>query len=330
MKSPDGRMHSPRKEPTTSSQRQTSNNNQTSIDSPPVAKSKTIYSDRFIPSRVGSQFDTAFSLLDEPRKKRRSSGTHDNSSRESNTAQVSNPSSTHSQQDAAAFSLLLRSELLGVVSSPRHHHHSPRPESSTPTNGTAPTISSNHASSTRPRMSWSSNPMNLFRFQSPVRSWNSAFGSPNSENQYPKIPHPHLYGGFSSAGSPHKSSCSLSSTSKRKIAKSPYKVLDAPALQDDFYLNLVDWSATNVLAVGLGSAVYLWSACTSKVTKLCDVGTQDSVTSVAWTERVRLIFVTFVLLSYPCDPSCVELLQIMDILSSMAHEAHQCFMFHFL
>jgi cell division cycle 20-like protein 1, cofactor of APC complex len=52
----------------------------------------------------------------------------------------------------------------------------------------------------------------------------------------------------------------------------PFKVLDAPALQDDFYLNLVDWSATNILAVGLGSCVYLWSASSSKVTKLYDLG----------------------------------------------------------
>ena len=43
------------------------------------------------------------------------------------------------------------------------------------------------------------------------------------------------------------------------------QVLDAPALQDDFYLNLVDWSSQNMLAVGLGPCVYLWSACTSKV-----------------------------------------------------------------
>jgi cell division cycle 20-like protein 1 (cofactor of APC complex) len=42
-------------------------------------------------------------------------------------------------------------------------------------------------------------------------------------------------------------------------------VLDAPALADDFYLNLVDWSAQNLLAVGLDSCVYLWSAHTSKV-----------------------------------------------------------------
>ena len=54
----------------------------------------------------------------------------------------------------------------------------------------------------------------------------------------------------------------------RKIGKLPFKVLDAPQLQDDFYLNLVDWSAMNVLAVGLGSTVYIWSAYTSKVSKL--------------------------------------------------------------
>ena len=42
---------------------------------------------------------------------------------------------------------------------------------------------------------------------------------------------------------------------KRRISKVPFKVLDAPALQDDFYLNLVDWSSQNVLAVGLGSCV---------------------------------------------------------------------------
>jgi len=73
---------------------------------------------------------------------------------------------------------------------------------------------------------------------------------------------------------------------RRRIAKVPFKVLDAPALQDDFYLNLVDWSSQNVLAVGLGSCVYLWSACTSKVTKLCDLAaTEDHVTSVSWAQR---------------------------------------------
>eukprot|EP00934_Nitzschia_sp_Nitz4_P000142 Nitzschia sp. Nitz4//scaffold221_size33835//27433//28851//NITZ4_007855-RA/size33835-processed-gene-0.17-mRNA-1//1//CDS//3329542569//142//frame0 len=72
----------------------------------------------------------------------------------------------------------------------------------------------------------------------------------------------------------------------RRIAKVPFKVLDAPALQDDFYLNLVDWSSQNVLAVGLSTCVYLWSACTSKITKLCDLSdSADYVTSVSWAQR---------------------------------------------
>ncbi|KNC49474.1 cell cycle switch protein CCS52a [Thecamonas trahens ATCC 50062] len=68
----------------------------------------------------------------------------------------------------------------------------------------------------------------------------------------------------------------------RKISRVPFKVLDAPRLKDDFYYNLIDWSALNMLAVGLGSCVYLWSACTSKVFKLCDVGPNDTVASVTW------------------------------------------------
>jgi len=71
----------------------------------------------------------------------------------------------------------------------------------------------------------------------------------------------------------------------RKISKVPFKILDAPQLQDDFYLNLVDWSSANVLAAGLCNSVFLWSALTSRVTKLCDLGPDDTVTSVSWTQR---------------------------------------------
>ncbi|KAL0681492.1 hypothetical protein Bca4012_048339 [Brassica carinata] len=63
------------------------------------------------------------------------------------------------------------------------------------------------------------------------------------------------------------------------------EILGAPVLQDDFYLNLVDWSAQNVLAVGLGNCMYLWNGCSSKVTKLCDLGADDSVCSVGWAFR---------------------------------------------
>lgn len=80
-------------------------------------------------------------------------------------------------------------------------------------------------------------------------------------------PKPNPFTGFD-----EDSTLSLPYNQQRKIQKTPFKVLDAPALQDDYYLNLVDWSSQNVLAVGLGSCVYLWSASTSKVTKLYDLG----------------------------------------------------------
>lgn len=56
--------------------------------------------------------------------------------------------------------------------------------------------------------------------------------------------------------------------------------MDAPSLQDDFYLDLIDWSSSNIMAVALGSSVYLWDATTSKVTKLKDFGSDDFATSV--------------------------------------------------
>lgn len=78
---------------------------------------------------------------------------------------------------------------------------------------------------------------------------------------------------------------------KRKINKQPFKILDAPSLKDDYYLNLVDWGSQNVLAVALGSSVYLWNASTTKVSLLTDIAadaststdSDDQVTSVSWT-----------------------------------------------
>ena len=74
-------------------------------------------------------------------------------------------------------------------------------------------------------------------------------------------------------------------SSARKISAQPFKVLDAPNLLDDFYLNLVDWSQTNILAVALGQAVYVWNACTSTVSLLCDLGDDAQVTSVSWSQK---------------------------------------------
>ena len=79
--------------------------------------------------------------------------------------------------------------------------------------------------------------------------------------------------------------------SPRAVPKVPYKVLDAPDLADDFYLNLVDWGSQNILAVGLGACVYMWNSESGRVTKLLDLDHDDTVTSVNWIQRVS--FATF-------------------------------------
>jgi hypothetical protein len=75
----------------------------------------------------------------------------------------------------------------------------------------------------------------------------------------------------------------------RSVCKTPYRVLDAPELADDFYLNLVDWSSTNVLGVGLGACVYLWTAHNATVSKLCDLSSvNDTISSVSWVQKVSI------------------------------------------
>ncbi len=69
----------------------------------------------------------------------------------------------------------------------------------------------------------------------------------------------------------------------RKIPSQPCRILDAPDLVDDYYLNLISWSADNVLAVALAHCVYLWNAGSGEIHHLTTVdGDDDYVTSVSW------------------------------------------------
>ena len=69
----------------------------------------------------------------------------------------------------------------------------------------------------------------------------------------------------------------------RTIADAPTRILDAPDLVDDYYLNLLDWSANNTLAVALGQVVYLWNAGSGDIQELCSVDSPDDyITSVKW------------------------------------------------
>lgn len=57
-------------------------------------------------------------------------------------------------------------------------------------------------------------------------------------------------------------------TKKRAPPYVPERVLDAPGFMDDYYLNLVDWSCANRVAIGLADLVYVWDADSGEVSGL--------------------------------------------------------------
>ena len=75
----------------------------------------------------------------------------------------------------------------------------------------------------------------------------------------------------------------------RALPTVPDRILDAPGVVDDFYLNALDWSVRGILAVGLHGTVYLWNSkegvrelttfpCTGQPNEI----DQEYVSSVAW------------------------------------------------
>ena len=169
------------------------------------------------------------------------------------------------KEESPAHELMMRTELLGH-SGPGRSLSPPGTSPHTAPSG-SPSSSSSH-SSPPPRR-----PSRTFRYKSPKKS--------------PPLSSPYSLSPLSHA----TSSSPPTLPPPRKIPKNPQRVLDAPALKDDFYLNLVDWSSQNVVAVGLGSSVYLWSGVTGVVTRLCDLGEGgmggEAVTSVGWAKRGR-------------------------------------------
>jgi len=86
----------------------------------------------------------------------------------------------------------------------------------------------------------------------------------------------HLYSANGTGARPKKA--------LRYIPQAAERILDAPELLDDYYLNLLDWSSSNSVAIALGTHVYLWNASSGEVSQLCETqaGTDDHVTSVSW------------------------------------------------
>lgn len=68
----------------------------------------------------------------------------------------------------------------------------------------------------------------------------------------------------------------------RAVPSQPDRILDAPDLVDDYYLNLLDWSSNNTVAVALNQTVYLWNASSGSIQELLALDGDDYVTSVSW------------------------------------------------
>uniref|UniRef100_A0A674N1L8 Cell division cycle 20 homolog n=1 Tax=Takifugu rubripes TaxID=31033 RepID=A0A674N1L8_TAKRU len=72
----------------------------------------------------------------------------------------------------------------------------------------------------------------------------------------------------------------------RYISSTPDRILDAPELRNDFYLNLLDWSSRNFLAVALHNNVYLWDATRGDIIFLMKLEREeDYVCSLSWTKE---------------------------------------------
>lgn len=81
---------------------------------------------------------------------------------------------------------------------------------------------------------------------------------------------------------PLKSAKSQSAQFRRRVQTAPERVLDAPGLLDDYYLNLLDWSSGNQVAIGLERNVYVWSADSGTVSCLLEAPSDTYVSSVKW------------------------------------------------
>jgi len=83
---------------------------------------------------------------------------------------------------------------------------------------------------------------------------------------------------------PLKPANASSAQFRRRIATAPERVLDAPGLIDDYYLNLLDWSSCNQVAIGLERNVYVWSADEGTVNCLLETSPDTYVSSVKWSQ----------------------------------------------
>lgn len=84
---------------------------------------------------------------------------------------------------------------------------------------------------------------------------------------------------------------SSSKSGSRYIPSNPERILDAPDIINDYYLNLLDWNKNNIVTVALGQSVYLWNAGTGSIDVLFENQGATQTTSLAWVEEGQYLAV---------------------------------------
>lgn len=247
---------------------------------------RPLFSDRHIPSRAGIDLQAAFSLSNqEVVPDLRASAARNSNSHPEELSH--NEIEIRKEEEANRnFSSVLKAELFGdhvpmATADLSRSHNRDNSANHEPSNlrasNLAPTTISTNSLTTPPRSGDPTNvtgtprqKANLFTYQLPSKA------RPISRDLQQEL--------FSLSPVRLESQKFLLSPQKkaRSISKVPYRVLDAPELSDDFYLNLVDWGLQDVLAVGLGDSVYLWDGLTQSVERLCVLDDKDKVTSLSW------------------------------------------------
>ncbi|KAL2021472.1 hypothetical protein VTK56DRAFT_7105 [Thermocarpiscus australiensis] len=243
----------------------------------PHRKRQRINGDRFIPARSGRDWQSGFRLLEPPTPATPPPPRRGRGGRRGGTPQ--RQLSQRTQQANTVYANVLRAELFEDTVPqvpddtilPGHGYGS---RELTPPSAGEPFIP--------PTVTPSTPQKNLFTYVSP-RNYNHPTPSRTPQSRHGLIPDSDAY-----TTSPLRYTTQQMLLAPRRvprtIAKRPYKVLDAPGLADDFYLNLVDWGNTNLLGVGLGSSVYMYNTLTEETTKLCTLE-NDRVTSVQWIQK---------------------------------------------
>ncbi|KAK4250195.1 quinon protein alcohol dehydrogenase-like superfamily [Corynascus novoguineensis] len=232
----------------------------------PRRKRQRIDADRFIPARSGRDLQSGFHLIPPPPRPTPEKG-----------RPRSPPRGYRSQKSEEAdetFRELLRAELFDDASIPQ----------------ASPRWAGDERMRTPPRNTASlpATPQkNLFSYVSPRHQHLIGLSTPRKTPQrgHNLIPDPRL-DTYSTTPISYSSQQMLLAPRRqhRTVAKVPIKVLDAPNLAEDFYLNLMDWGSSDVLAVGLGTGVFMYNAQNGKVAKLCTLE-DDKVTSVSWIQK---------------------------------------------